>query len=300
MLRFDGKVAVITGGGRGLGRSHALLLAARGASVVVSDLGTGPAAQGADRGPADAVVAEIVDAGGTAVADYGDVTTDAETIVQTAVETYGRLDIVVNSAGINVPATIGESGYLQQVRRHTDINYLGSVAVTAAAWPHLVASGAGRVINTASPTLSGWEAQTPYVASKGAIFAYTRTLAIEGLKQGIKINAIAPTAWTRMAEAAEVPDSLKETLQTTMLASMVSPMVAYFAHEECAVTGETWLTQGGLMQRFSFAMNEGYMNPDASIEDIQANVETIIDDSTAKPLGIIGTPGGATLLDLFE
>ena len=300
MLRFDGKVAIVTGGGRGLGRSHALLLAERGASVVVSDLGTGPAADGADHGPADAVVAEILAAGGTAVADYGDVTTDAEAIVQTAIDTYGRLDIVVNSAGINVPAMVADPGYLAQVRHHTDINYVGSVAMITAAWPHLVASGAGRVINTASPTLSGWEGQTPYVASKGAIFAYTRTVAIESLQQGIKVNAIAPTAWTRMAEAAEIPDSLKETLRTTMLPSMVSPMVAYFAHEECTVTGETWLTQGGLMQRFSFAINDGYANPDATIEDIQAHVDAIVDDSTAKPLGIIGTPGGATLLDLFE
>ncbi|WP_082406466.1 SDR family NAD(P)-dependent oxidoreductase [Microbacterium sp. No. 7] len=300
MLRFDGKVALITGGGRGLGRSHALLLASRGASIVINDLGGGLKGENPGHSAADAVVEEIVAAGGQAVANYGDVTTDAEAIVQAAIDAFGRLDIVINSAGMNVPAFASEENYVEIIRRHIDVNYNGTVAVTAAAWPHLVASGAGRVINTASPTLSGWEGQTPYVASKGAVFAYTRTLSIEALKQGIKVNAIAPTAWTRMAEAAEIPDSLKETLKTTMLTEMVSPMVAYFAHEECAVTGETWLTQGGLMQRFSLAMNDGYANPDATPEDIQAHIDEITDDSTAKPLGIIGTPGGATLLDLFE
>ncbi len=300
MLRFDGKVALVTGGGRGLGRSHALLLASRGASIVVNDLGGGLLSDGSDHSAADGVVAEIVAAGGKAVANYGDVTKDAEAIVQSAIDAFGRLDIVVNSAGINAPAFASAENYLELIRRHIDVNYLGTVAVIAAAWPHLVASGAGRVINTASPTLTGWEGQTPYVASKGAVFAYTRTLAIEALKEGIKVNAIAPTAYTRMVEAAEVPDSLKETLKESMLTSMVSPMVAYFSHEDCEVTGETWLTQGGLMQRFSLAMNDGYANPETTVEDVQAHVAAILDDSTAKPLGVIGTPEGATLLDLFD
>lgn len=291
MLRFDGKVALVTGSGNGLGRSHALLLAARGASVVVNDLGGSSAA--------DEVVAEIEAAGGKAVANYGDVSRDAQAIVQSAIDAFGQLDIVVNNAGINKPTYANEADYMAQIRRHIDINYLGAVDIIAAAWPHLLASRAGRIVNTASPTLAGWEGQTPYVASKGAIFSFTRTLAIEALKVGIRVNAIAPTAWSHMASEATVPDELKETLQSTMLPEMVSPMVAYFAHESCDVTGETWLTQGGLMQRLSLAENEGYKNPETTPEDVQAHYQTIADDSTAKPLGIIGKDG-ATLLDTFK
>ncbi|MFD6222283.1 SDR family NAD(P)-dependent oxidoreductase [Nocardia asteroides] len=299
MLRFDGKVAIVTGGGRGLGRSHALLLASRGASVVVNDFGTSAAGQGSDTSPADDVVSEIIAEGGKAVANYDSVSTGADAIVQTAIETFGRLDIVVNNAGINHMTPFGPDA-IDAIRQHIEVNFVGTAAVTAAAWPHLVASGAGRVVNTASPTLVGFEQQSAYVASKGAIFSFTRTLAMEALKVGIRVNAIAPTAYTRMAAEAEIPDELKKKLEQTMTTAMVSPTVAYLAHEDCAITGETLLSQGGLMQRFALTMNDGYTNPEATPEDIQANLDAILDDATSKPVGIIGTENEGSLLDLFN
>jgi NAD(P)-dependent dehydrogenase (short-subunit alcohol dehydrogenase family) len=292
MMRFDGKVALVTGAGRGLGRSHALLLASLGASVAVNDLGE------SDSGPAADVVAEIEAAGGKAVASNGDVTQDAEAIVQTAIDAFGQLDIVVNSAGINVVRGMGDPDIIDQIRRQTEVNYIGSTAIIAAAWPHLLASGAGRIVNTASPTLVGFDTQTPYVGSKGAVFAFTRTLAIEADRVGIKVNAIAPTAYTRMLSEADLPESLKATLKTSMTTEMVSPLVGYFAHEDCAVTGETWLTQGGLMQRFVLSMNEGYTNPNATVDDIAENWEKIFDVSTAQPLDEVTKAG--SIVDLLQ
>ncbi|GAA2089622.1 MULTISPECIES: SDR family NAD(P)-dependent oxidoreductase [Brevibacterium] len=263
MLSFEGKVALVTGAGQGLGRSHALELA-----------------------------------GGTAAVSRGDVTQDAEAIVRTALDEFGRLDVVVDNAGVNTPKAFGP-GIEEEVRRHMEVNYLGTVAVTAAAWPHLAASGAGRVVSTTSPTIVGWEGQVPYVVSKAAVFAFTRTLAMEGLAQGIKVNAIAPTAYTPMAAAAELPEELKENLRANMTTEMVSPFVAYLAHADCEVTGESFLTQGGLMQRITLAVNDGYANPQTTAEDIQAHLATILDDATSTPLGRIGTEDAGSLLDML-
>jgi NAD(P)-dependent dehydrogenase (short-subunit alcohol dehydrogenase family) len=298
MMRFDGKVALVTGAGRGLGRSHALLLAARGASVVVNDLGGDTTGAGSSASPANDVVAEIKRAGGQAVANHDDVATAADAVVQAAIDAFGKLDIVVNNAGINVAAAFDSADVVHQIRRHMEVNFFGAAAVAAAAWPHLVASGAGRIVNTASPTIVGWEGQTPYVTSKAAIFGFTRCLSLEGKSVGIRVNAIAPTAYTRMAEEADLPDSLKEKLKDTMTPSMASQLVAYFAHEDCSVTGETFLTQGGLMQRIALAINDGYANPEVTPEDIAAHLEDITDDRSSKPLGIVGTDGEVSLLDV--
>ncbi|MFT4199240.1 MAG: SDR family oxidoreductase [Gordonia sp. (in: high G+C Gram-positive bacteria)] len=290
MLSFDDKVVLVTGAGRGLGRSHAELLASRGASVLIAD---------ADNDAANEAAAAIAAAGGKAVAKHADVTTDALAIVQAAIDAFGKLDVVVNNAGIDTHCEFDSADVVAQTRRHMEINFLGSVAVTAAAWPHLVKSGNGRVVNTSSPTLSGWEGESPYVASKGALFAWTRTLALEALPKGIRVNAIAPTAYTRMAAAAEAPAEVLEHIKKTMLTSMVSPVVAYLAHDDCSITGETILAQGGLIQRFSLAMNDGYNNPGLTPEDVGAHLETIVDDSSAKPLGIIGGEDETSLMDLL-
>lgn len=297
-MRFDGKVALVTGAGRGLGRSHALLLAARGAAVLVNDLGTDPSGAGSTATPADDVVAEITAAGGIAVADHHDVASRADAVVQAAVEAFGRLDVVVNNAGINVPAAITSSDVVDHIRRQMEINFFGTAAIAAAAWPHLVASGGGSIVNTASPTIVGWEGQTPYVSSKAAIFGFTRCLSLEGKAVGVRVNAIAPTAYTRMAEGADIPDSLKQSLKERMTPSMASQLVAYLAHETCSVTGETFLTQGGLVQRLALAINEGYTNPDATPEDIAAHLPAIVDDASSKPVGIVGTEGEVSLLDI--
>ena len=200
-LRFDDKVAIVTGGGRGVGRCHALNLGARGAKVVVADLG-GPVegTQGSSTAPADGVVGEIVAAGGEAVACYASVAEEAgaASIVEAALDTFGRLDIVVNNAGIGDPERF-EDQTIAQFRTMLDVQYLGTVLVTKAAWPHLVAQRSGRVVNTCSEGPLGIHAKmTSYGGAKGGVIGFTLALAAEGPAHGIAVNGFSPRASTRL------------------------------------------------------------------------------------------------------
>lgn len=287
MLRFDGRVALVTGAGRGLGRAHALFLASRGAAVVVNDLGSAGNGDGASNQPAREVVAEIVAAGGQAVASFASVADAPEAIVETALERFGRLDVVVNNAGFNRAAAIDDPDLLEQVRRHMSVHFFGTVGVTAAAWPHLVRSGSGRIVNTVSPTVFGLAQQAPYVAAKGAILALTRSVALEGTPVGIRVNAIAPTAATRMSDEMEAPDEIKQWLRDTMPTSLVSPLVAYLAHEECGVNGESLLVAGGKVQRMTLGHNDGFVDASLTPESIQAHLEEILDPSSNLPVSAL-------------
>jgi NAD(P)-dependent dehydrogenase (short-subunit alcohol dehydrogenase family) len=202
-LRFDDRVAIVTGAGRGIGRVHARLLAAKGARVVVADLGGEIDGRGSSTAPADAVVGEIRANGGEAVACYGSVADEADvaSIVETALDAFGRLDVVVNNAGIHDPAPF-EALSVAQFRRMFDVHFFGTMMVTHAAWPHFVRAGYGRVVNTTSEAmLGGIPHLSSYGAAKGAVFGLTRNLATEGAAHGIRVNALAPRAHTRMSES---------------------------------------------------------------------------------------------------
>ncbi len=207
-LRFDGRVAVVTGAGRGLGRAYAHLLAARGASVVVNDLGSATDGAGADEGPAHRVVAEILAAGGVASADTNSVSTTsgAEAIIAGAVEQFGRVDIVVNNAGIvrwaGMPAADADN-----LQSHLDVHLLGSFNVSRAAWPHMVAQGHGRIVMTTSTGMLGLPANLSYAAAKSGLIGMSRSMRISGAKHDIKTNLIAPAAFTRMGGAPASDDS---------------------------------------------------------------------------------------------
>ncbi len=206
--RFDGRVAVVTGAGRGIGRAYAHLLAERGASVVVNDLGGSMAGEGSDAGPAATVVAEIVAAGGTAAADTNDVSVaaGAETLVGAAVEQFGRVDVLINNAGIIRWASFPEAdaGTLQ---RHLAVHVVGAFNTTRAAWPHFVGQHYGRVVMTTSTGMLGLPGNLSYATAKGGVVGLMRNLAVEGAPHGIKVNAIAPAAVTRMADrSGDEPD----------------------------------------------------------------------------------------------
>ncbi|WP_062996841.1 SDR family NAD(P)-dependent oxidoreductase [Nocardia mikamii] len=286
MLSFDGRVAIVTGSGRGLGAAHAKFLASRGAAVVINDLGGSAQGTGADTTPAENVVAEIVAAGGRAVANFDSVTENPQGIVQSAIDAFGRLDILVNNAGINQAQPFGPD-ILPSIRKHMEVHFFGTAGVTAAAWPHLVNSGAGRVVSTTSPTLIGFPEQTPYVAAKGAIFAFTRTLALEGQEVGIKVNAIAPTAATRMSDEADLPEEFKQFMRDNLPTSLVSPVVAYLAHQECAISGEVLQAQGGEVQRLVLGFNEGFTSKDLTPELVQQHIDQILDPATHVPFKTI-------------
>jgi NAD(P)-dependent dehydrogenase (short-subunit alcohol dehydrogenase family) len=254
VIDFDGRVAIVTGAGGGLGRSHALLLASRGAKVVVNDLGSARDGRGVGSEMADAVVQEIVDAGGEAVANYDGVHTwgGGEAIVQTALDAFGRVDIVVNNAGILRDTSFAklEEDELDLVLK---VHLYGAFHVARAAWNHLKEQGYGRVINTTSGSgLYGNFGQSNYSAGKMGQVGLTRTLAIEGAKYGITSNVIAPAATSRMTEDI-FPPKLLEVLQP----DHVSPLVAYLASEACTDTGRIYSVGGGYMARVAILEGDG-------------------------------------------
>ncbi|MEQ9318737.1 MAG: SDR family oxidoreductase, partial [Polyangiaceae bacterium] len=250
-LRFDGKVVIVTGAGGGLGKSHALLFASRGARVVVNDLGGSMHGGGSDQKAADVVVAEIKEAGGDAVANHDSVE-DGDKIVQTAMDTYGRIDVVVNNAGILRDKsfhkmTVEDWEIIQRVH----VN--GSFRVTHAAWPHMREQGFGRVVMTASAAgIYGNFGQANYSAAKLGLVGFGNTLAIEGGRKGIHVNTIAPIAGSRLTETvlpADLLDALKPEL--------VSPLVAWLCHEDCEENGGLFEVGGGFFSKLRWERTKG-------------------------------------------
>jgi NAD(P)-dependent dehydrogenase (short-subunit alcohol dehydrogenase family) len=286
-LRFDGRVAVVTGAGRGLGRAYAHLLAARGARVVVNDLGSATDGAGADDGPAHRVVTEITEAGGVAAADTNSVATTAgaEAIVARAVERFGRVDIVVNNAGIvrwaGMPSVDADN-----LQRHLDVHLSGSFNVSRAAWPHMVEQGHGRIIMTTSTGLFGLPANLSYAAAKSGLIGMSRSMRIAGARHDIKTNLIAPAAFTRMGGAPASDDSPTGAVAATaeqldMTPELAAPMVAFLAHESCPVSGEIYAAGAGRFSRIFIASTKGYVHTDGlpTIEDVAAKWDVINDVS---------------------
>lgn len=271
-ISFEGRVAVITGAGGGLGREHALLLASRGAAVVVNDLGGTVDGKGSSTGPADEVVNEIKAAGGIAVADKNSVATPegGEAIIQTALENFERVDILINNAGIlrdkafvNMTADLVESV--------VDVHLLGAFWVTRPAWIKMREQGYGRVVMTSSTSgIFGNFGQANYGAAKMGLVGLTNVLAIEGAKYNIKVNALAPAARTRMTE--NLPGAVST---PAMDPALVSPIVAWLSHEACPVSGEIYGAGGGRVSRIFVARTPGYTNPDMTIEDVRDQFEVI-------------------------
>ena len=282
-LQFNDQVAVVTGAGRGLGREHALLLASRGAAVVVNDLGTDLEGTGSSSGPADEVVAEITAAGGKAVASTASVTTvdGAESIVQTALDAFGRLDIVVNNAGINVAGALDEMP-LETFDRVFDISFRGTLNVTRAAWPHLKAAGYGRVVNTTSHAFHGWKQLAAYSSAKAAVYGLTRTLAAEGADHGIKVNAVAPAGFTRMTTSTGIDADTEAFLKQVLVTQFPSVAVALLAHESCPVSGEVLSVAGGRVARLYVAETEGIIDPELTVESLAQNLKAVLDEGSAK------------------
>ncbi len=266
-LRYDGKVAIITGAGGGLGRSHALLLAARGAKVVVNDLGGSFSGEGKSSSAADKVVDEIKAAGGTAVANYDSVE-DGDKIVKTAIDAFGRLDIVVNNAGI-----LRDVSFQKMSQQDWDLIYkvhvLGAFKVTYAAWPHLRDQGYGRIVMTSSAAgIYGNFGQANYAMAKLGLVGFAQTLAIEGRKKNVLVNTIAPIAGSRMTETV-LPANLIDALRP----EFVSPLVARLCHESSEETGSLFEVGGGFIGKLRWERTEGKtfrLGRGFSVEDVDA------------------------------
>jgi len=255
-IRFDERVAIVTGAGGGLGRSHSLLLASRGAKVVVNDLGGTVDGSGSSSSAADKVVAEIKAAGGQAVASYTGVDSaeGAEKIVATAREAFGRIDIVVNNAGI-----LRDKSFAKMTHEDWDkvlaVHLQGAYHVTKAAWPHLREASYGRLVFTTSAAgLYGNFGQANYSAAKLGIVGLAKTLAHEGMKNNIRANVIAPIAGSRMTETIMPPE-----LVAKLKPEYVSPLVAYLCSEGCEETAQIYAVGGGYVSRVAIVEAKGAM-----------------------------------------
>jgi len=277
-LRFDGRVAIVTGAGRGIGRAHARLLAARGASVVVNDLGGSMEGEGSDGGPAADAVAEFVAAGGVAIADATDISTPegGQAVVDAALERFGRIDIVVNNAGIMRWAGMPEVD-ADMLAQHLAVHVGGSFNTTRAAWPYLVEQGYGRIVMTTSTGMLGLPTNLPYATAKAGLIGMTRSLTVAGRKHGIKVNLIAPAAFTRMAGQADDGGAA----EARMPPDFVAPMVAYLAHEACPVSGEIYSAGAGRFARLFLASTDGYVHRGGapSVEDVADHWDSINDET---------------------
>lgn len=282
-LRFEGRVAIVTGAGRGIGRAHALLLANRGARVVVNDLGGSMEGVGADAGPASTVAAEIVAAGGTAIADTSDVSTaeGAQALVDTATSAFERVDILINNAGIIRWAGFPKAD-ADNLAAHLAVHVGGSFNTARAAWPHMVEQHYGRIVMTTSAGVFGLPHNTSYATAKAGVIGLTRSLTTAGAAHGIKINLIAPAAFTRMAgQSTDDADSSAGDAAAQMAPELVAPMVAFLAHETCPVSGEIFAAGAGRFARIFIASTVGYVHaaPEVTMEDVAEHWATINDET---------------------
>ena len=270
-LRFEGRVAIITGAGGGLGRSHALELARRGAHVLVNDLGGAVDGSGSSMSAADRVVDEITALGGTAASNHDSVATPqgGRAIVQAAIDAFGRVDILVNNAGILRDKAFHKMDETM-IEAVIDVHLKGALYVTQPAYRLMREQGYGRIVNTSSASgLFGNFGQANYGAAKAGLAGLTRVLALEGASHGIKVNAIAPIAATRMTE-----DILGD-LAAKVSPGSVSPMVAYLAHEECMVNGHVYSVAGGRIARIFVAETHGVVLGVNTPEEIRSKLSLI-------------------------
>ena len=272
-LRFDDRVAVVTGAGRGLGRSYALLLASRGARVVVNDTGASLTGDGADTGPADDVVREIEAAGGQAVACTESVATAAggQSIIQTALDHYGRIDILIHNAGTVRRAALVDMTY-EDFDAVLDVHLRGAFHVVRPAFPLMRAAHYGRIVMTSSiGGLYGNHGVANYAVAKAGVIGLSNVVALEGASDDVKCNVLVPSAVTRMAEG------LDTSAYPPMCPEQVAPVVGWLAHQSCSITGEMLIAVAGRVARAAVAESAGVYRPSWSIEDVGENLDAIRD-----------------------
>ena len=266
-IRFDDRVAIVTGAGNGLGREYALLLASRGARVLVNDYGGDAVGRGRSEGPAAAVAQEIAEAGGRAAANAASVAESegGASLVEEALDRWGRVDIVVHNAGIG-----GGTGAFEDVRDDRmdaviRTHLYGAFHVLRPAWRAMKAAGYGRVVNTSSATALGVDGSFDYPAAKAGLIGLSRSLALEGAPHGIRVNAIMPLAYTRMAAGVPNPE-IREWMENTFPPQKVAPLVAWLCHEDLSISGEILTVGGGRAARVTTTVHPGFRTESPSPE----------------------------------
>jgi NAD(P)-dependent dehydrogenase (short-subunit alcohol dehydrogenase family) len=283
-LRYDGRVAIVTGAGGGIGRAHALLLAKRGAIVVITELP-------AHLSRAEAVREEILAAGGEALAVGGRVGTDddARHLVAMTIDQYEKIDIIVHNAG-----TVGDKVIVQEdpgpgFDQELDVNLRGPLQINRAAWPHLASRRYGRILFTSSSVALGWYREPhgyegSYASAKASIFGSARQTAAAGEEFNIKANILMPGAYTPMVDANLAGTELGNWMKANLKPETVAAGAAYLLHENCPVTGQLLSVAGGRVARIFYASPEGYFNRDLTPEDVRDNWNAIhgVPDASGK------------------
>lgn len=271
-ISFDNYVIVVTGAGAGLGKDYALFFASRGAKVVVNDFGSVKLSNGQTAKSADVVVEEIKKKGGIAVANYDSVE-DGEKVIKTALDNFGKVDVLVNNAGI-----LRDSAFKNMKSSDWDIimkiHLGGMFSCTKACWPIFLKQKFGRIINVSSPSgLYGSFGQANYSTAKAGIYGFTKTLAKEGEKYNIKTNCIAPVAATAMTQ-----NLLPKDLLELMKVQYITPVVAYFSHKDCEENGGVYEVAGSYVGKVRFQRSQGvFFGPDFSVEKFKEKFEEVGD-----------------------
>jgi len=279
-VRLDGRVVVLTGAGRGIGRQHALLLARLGARILVADAGTDLFGRGGDPGPAESVAEEISAAGGVGIAYTIDLSTEegARGAIEAARARWGRIDAVVHNAGFTLGGRNFADDSLDRLDALLSINTRAAFALASQAWPIMLDQNYGRMVFTSSSALHGLPRSIAYSTAKASLVGLTRGLAAEGAAAGIKVNCVEPVGATRMAE--NLADSEFRTwFLDRMRSELVSPLVAVLASDLCPVSGELLVAGGGRYARTIFGETPGWISADPSPDSVLEHLPTITDDS---------------------
>jgi 3-hydroxyacyl-CoA dehydrogenase/3a,7a,12a-trihydroxy-5b-cholest-24-enoyl-CoA hydratase len=293
-LLYNGRVVVVTGAGAGLGRAYALLFASRGASVVVNDLGSSRHGDGSSTKSADTVVQEIRRNGGKAVANYDSVL-DGAKIIKTAIDAFGRVDVVVNNAGILRDVSFTKMTDAQWDTIH-DVHLKGSMKTTQAAWPYFIKQKYGRVIFTSSNSgVYGNFGQSNYSSAKLGLVGLANTLAIEGEKKNINTNVILPTAGSRLTEDILPPDFFEQ-----LKPELIAPVVFWLCHEDCTENGSIieaalgWAGKCHLVRSSGCVLRQN-LSADVAPENVRENWSKVTDMKSAKRLNSIQEATGELL-----